>query len=82
MANLKIRIYKEEKERPKTTITVPLGILKLASKLIPKKIASGLSDKGMDITEIIKFAAEENVRGVLAEIEEHYKDEKIVISVE
>ena len=82
MASLKIRIYTYDKNNPKTTISVPLGILKIASKLIPKKFVSILSDKGLDVTEIIKAVLEEDIRGVLAEIEEHQKNETIIISVE
>ena len=82
MASLKIRIYADDKDNPKTTISVPLGVLKLASKLIPKKLVSRLTAKGIDITEVLKAVMEEDVRGVLAEIEEHQKDETIIISVE
>ena len=82
MASLKIRIYTHDKDNPKTTVSVPLGILKIAVKLIPKKLVSKLTDKGIDITEVLKAVMEEDVRGVLAEIEEHHKNETIIISVE
>ena len=82
MPSLKIRIYTTDKDHPKTTISVPLGVLKIASKLIPKKFASQLSNKGIDVSEIIKAVLEEDIRGVLAEIEEHYKNETIIVSVE
>ena len=82
MTSLKIRIYTKEKDNPKTTISVPLGILKIASKLIPKKLVSKLTDKGIDIHEVLKAVMEEDIRGVLAEIEEHHKNETIIISVE
>jgi hypothetical protein len=82
MASLKIRIFTVEKEKPKTTISVPLGILKIASKMIPKKLVSMLSDKGLDVNEILKAVMEEDIRGVLAEIEEHQKNETIIVSIE
>jgi hypothetical protein len=82
MPSLKIRIYTSDKKNPKTTISVPLAILKIALKLIPKKIISLLADKGIDIAEILQIALEDDIRGILAEIEEHQKNEIIIISVE
>ena len=82
MPSLKIRIYRSDKKNPKTTISVPLAILKIASKFIPRKITSFLAEKGIDIAEILQIALEDDLRGLLAEIEEHQKDETIVISVE
>ena len=82
MPSLKIRIYKSDKNNPKTTISVPLAFLKIASKPIPKKIVSLLADKRIDVAEILQIALEEDIRGVLAEIEDHQKDETIIISIE
>jgi hypothetical protein len=82
MVNLKIRIFTSDKEKPKTTISVPLGILKIASKIMPKKLVSVLADKGLDVNEVLKAVMEEDIRGVLAEIEEHHKNETIIISIE
>ena len=36
MADLKIRVYKGGGADPETTVTIPGGILKMASALIPK----------------------------------------------
>jgi hypothetical protein len=82
MANLKIRIFKNSESDPTTTVTVPGGILKIASKLIPKKITATLQEKSIDIDEIIKLSENPDARGTLVEIEEHKKNEKIVIALE
>ncbi|MDY6838854.1 MAG: hypothetical protein SWH78_12875 [Thermodesulfobacteriota bacterium] len=82
MADLKIRIYKGKEKKPEKTITVPGGILKLASRLVPKKAAVFLEEKGIDVKEIIELSQQPDVHGTLVEVEEHKKKERIVISVE
>jgi hypothetical protein len=82
MANLKIRVFKGDKSQPDTTITIPGGILKVASKLIPKKAAAALEDKGIEINELIKLANNPEIQGTLVEVEEHKKNERIIISLE
>lgn len=82
MASLKIRVFKNGAEQPGTTITIPGGILKIASKLIPKKATEALQKEGVDIEEIIRLSDNPDVQGTLVEIDEHDKNEKIVISIE
>ena len=82
MADLKIRVFKGDESKPATTVTIPGGVLKIASRLIPKQAASALQKEGIDIDEIIKLSEDPTVRGVLVEVEEHEKNEKIVIALE
>lgn len=82
MADVKIRIYKGGEMEPETTITIPGGILKLASKLVPKKAAAALQEKGIDVKEIIELSQQPGVQGTLVEIEEHKKNERVVVAVE
>ncbi|MGD2052912.1 MAG: hypothetical protein PVG45_02275 [Gammaproteobacteria bacterium] len=82
MADLKIRVFKSGEEQPETTVTIPGGVLKLASELIPRQAAEELQDKGIDFDEIIRFSAKPEIHGTLVEIEEHKKNEKVVISLE
>jgi hypothetical protein len=82
MANLKIRVFKGGNSQPDTTVTIPGGILKVASRLIPKKAAAALEDKGIEINELIKLANNPEIQGTLVEIEEHQKNERIIISLE
>ncbi len=82
MPNLKIRIFKRAETEPETTITIPGNILKIASKLIPHRLAEILRDKGIDIDEIIRLSGNPEAQGTLVEIEEHKKNEKVVIALE
>ena len=82
MADVKIRIYKGGEVEPDTTITIPGGILKLASRLVPKKVAAALQEKGIDVKEIIELSQQPDVQGTLVEVEEHKKNERVVIAVE
>ena len=82
MADLKIRVFKGGSTEPDTTVTIPGGILKVASALIPKQAAEALSEKGIDLDEIISLSENPDAHGTLVEVEEHSKGEKIIISLE
>jgi hypothetical protein len=82
MAKLKIRIFKNNGTTPDTTATIPLAIVKVASKLIPRKALMVLDDFGIDLDQLIEISKSEDALGTLAEIEEHKKNRKIVISIE
>ena len=82
MADLKIRVFKSGEAKPDTTVTVPGNVLKIASKLIPKRLTTVLQDKGIDIDEIIKLSENPEAQGTLVEVEEHKKNEKIVVALE
>jgi hypothetical protein len=82
MANLKIRVFKRGETNPETTITIPDKILKIAGKLIPHRLSEILQEKGIDIGEIIRLSENPDVKGTLVEIEEHKKNEKVVIALE
>jgi hypothetical protein len=82
MADLKIRVFKGGADEPETTVTIPGGILKVASALIPKQATEALHEKGIDLEEIIKLSNNPDAHGTLVEVEEHAKGEKVVISLE
>lgn len=82
MADLKIRVFKGTDPTPQTTVTVPGGVLKIASKLIPKQAMDALQEKGIDLNEIIKLSENPDARGTLVEVEEHKKNERVVIALE
>jgi hypothetical protein len=82
MIKLKIRIYENNETEPKTTISIPLGMLRFASRFVPAKLKESLSKKGIDVEMIADLAKSEEIRGTLVEIEEHKKNEKTVISIE
>jgi hypothetical protein len=82
MIKLKIRIYENNESDPKTTISVPLGMLRFVSRFVPANLKESLSKKGIDVEIIADLAKSEEIRGTLVEIEEHKKNEKTVISIE
>ncbi|KPK70541.1 MAG: hypothetical protein AMJ84_07670 [Acidithiobacillales bacterium SM23_46] len=82
MADLKIRVFKGGAAQPETTVTIPGGVLKVASKLIPKVAADALREKGVDLDEIVRLSSNPEVKGTLVEVQDHGKNEKVVISLE
>ena len=82
MLKLKIRIFKNNDTAPDTTMTVPLAVIKVASKLVPRKAVKVLDDLGIDLDEIIEISKTEEPLGILAEIEEHKKNRTTIISIE
>ena len=82
MADIIIRVFKHGESQPETTITIPGSVLNVASKIIPKKAVAALQEEGIDLDELIKLSKNPDVRGTLVEIEEHKKNEKIIISLE
>ena len=75
MADLKIRVFKGDASSPETTVTVPGGVLKIASRLIPKRATDALQERGIDLEEIIKLAEHPDARGTLAEVEDEEERE-------
>ena len=82
MVSLKIRVFKDGQANPETTCTIPAGVLKIASKLIPKQAAAALREKGIDLDETIKLSANPDAHGTLLEVEDHRKNERVVIALE
>jgi len=82
VADLKIRIFKNNESDPETTFTIPGKVLTVASKLIPKKVTEALQEKGIDINELVELSKNPDVQGTIIEIEEHRKKEKVIITIE
>jgi hypothetical protein len=70
MADLKIRMLKGRGSAPETTVTVPGTVLKIASKLVPKRAVEALQERGLALEEIIKLAENPEARGTLVEVED------------
>jgi hypothetical protein len=82
MSDLKVRVFKGNQQKPATTVTVPGGILKIASNLIPNKAVAALKEQGMDLDEIVRLSEAPDATGKLVEVEDHEKNERVVISLE
>jgi len=79
---LKIRTFKGGETEPETTISIPVAIVRFATKVMPKQVASALQEYGIDLHQLVELSQQEDVRGTLVEIERHKKNEKIIIALE
>ena len=82
MADLKIRVFKNGETTPETTWTIPGGILKIATRLIPKQAMDALREQGMDLDEIIRLSENPDAHGTLLEVEDHKENKRVVIALE
>jgi hypothetical protein len=82
MADLKVRVFKGNEVEPATTVTIPGGVLKIASNLVPQRAAAALKEQGIDLDELVRLSEGPGAKGRLVEIEDHRKNERVVISLE
>jgi hypothetical protein len=82
MRGVRIRIFRDGEKKPETTITIPLGILRFAKKLMPQQAALALQEYGLDLNHILELAQQKEIQGTLVEIEKHKKNEKVIITIE
>ena len=82
MKGLKISIFKEGETEPETTITIPVGIIRFATRLMPKQAVSAMEEYGVDLKQIVELSEKEDIQGTLVEIERHKKNERVIIAVE
>ena len=80
MPDLKIKVYKTGQAKPETVVTIPLTVVRIATRLIPKKARSTLENEGIDLNEIASLAEKQDVTGKLVEVEK--ETERIVIAIE
>jgi hypothetical protein len=79
MASLIIDTFKDDK--PEATFKIPLAVLTIAAKLIPKRAFQAMEDKGINIEEVIKAAKSGEISGQILEIVDHEEKERVAISV-
>jgi len=82
MAKLSIKKYEQGTEKPLTTVSIPLAIIKIVKSLIPKKAKEELQKEGLDIKKIIKLSKSPDFTGTVLEVDNHEKNEKVIISLE
>lgn len=82
MRKLKIKVFKGAEADPETTCTIPVTVLKVAFKLVPKQARAALLEKGIDLEEIVKLSENPDAQGMLLEVEDHKKNERVVIALE
>ena len=59
----------ESQRKPETTITLPLSVLYIVMKLLPKKTKSSLEKEGIDLSQCSELIKEKGINGTLLEIE-------------
>ena len=82
MKKLCIKKYEQKTEKPLTTVSIPLAVIKIVKSLIPKKAKEQLEKEGINIQEIIKLSESPDFTGIVLEVDNHEKNEKVVISLE
>ena len=63
-------------------VTETGSILRIAANLVPRRAAAALRDEGIELDEIVRLSEDPNVRGQIAEVEDHEKGERVVVSLE
>ena len=82
MSDLKIRVFKGGGMQPATTVTIPGGVLKIARNLVPHRAVAALKDQGIDLDELVRLSELPEAKGKVVEVEDHQKNERVVISLE
>ena len=82
MRKLCIKKFKQGNGKPLTTVSIPLAVIKMVKSLIPKKAKEQLEKEGINIQEIIKLSESPDFTGIVLEVDNHEKNEKVVISLE
>ena len=82
MTKLCIKKFEQESKKPLTTVSIPLAVIKMVENVIPKKAKEELQKEGIDIKEIIKLSESPHFSGTVLEVDNHLKNEKIIISLE
>ncbi|HZP21139.1 MAG TPA: hypothetical protein VFB16_13130 [Bauldia sp.] len=82
MTDLKVRVFKGQSTEPSTTVTIPGGVLRIARNLVPHVARDALKDRGIDLDEIVRLSGTPEAKGRLVEVEDHEKNERVVLSLE
>lgn len=80
MLDLKIRVFTGTQET--TTVSIPLRLVRTASRLIPQKAMASLQEQGIDIAEIVRLSEDPEARGEVVAIEDHVRGTRTVVSIE
>ena len=81
-SSLFIRVFENNEKNPAQTVTIPLGVLKLARSFIPNRAKAALEKEGIDLDQVMELADQREAPGVLLNLEDHKKKRKVVISIE
>jgi hypothetical protein len=78
---LKIRVFDSEGGKSKVNVSLPLGLVRMISKIIPHSAKMELDNKNIDLEEIL--SAVENVEdGKILEVQDDEDNERVEIVIE
>ncbi|MBN1355449.1 hypothetical protein JXA40_04155 [bacterium] len=78
---LKIRVYEGDLEKPKVRVTLPLGLIKMVSKVLPQSARLQLEEKEIDLDQILS-QIEDVEGGKIVEVQDDDDNERVEIVVE
>ncbi len=79
MASLLIDTFEDDKLE--TTVRIPLLVLTIAAKLIPRSAFQAIEAQGINLQEVIQAAKSGEISGQILEVVDHQKKERVLISV-
>lgn len=82
MSDVKIRVYKGADQHLASTVTIPGGILRIAANLVPRRAVDALRNEGIELDELVTLSERPDAQGTLVEVEDHEKNERVVVSLE
>ena len=82
MSDVKIRVYRDTDQHLASTVTIPGGILRIAARLMPRRAVEALQKEGIELDELVRLSEQPEAQGRLVEIEDHDKNERVVVSLE
>jgi len=80
MQRVKIQVYQIGEPEPHTTVTIPLGSLRIGMKLLPQSVADLLAKQGIQLGVLREMIGEQEGAGTLIDVES--AAEKLSISIE
>ncbi|HWA17795.1 MAG TPA: hypothetical protein VG757_02260 [Devosia sp.] len=82
MSDVKVRVYRGDDQHLSSTVTIPGGILRIAANLVPRRAVEALRNEGVELEELVGLSERPEAQGKLVEVEDHDKNERIVVSLE
>jgi hypothetical protein len=76
---LRVMVTDRETHKKKVNLTIPIGLAKIAAKLVPPKAKQKLASEGVDVDAVLSQLVSENV-GKVVDIEDD--NEIVEISIE
>ena len=81
-SSLFIRVFENNEKKPAQTVTIPLGVLRLARNFIPNRAKAALEKEGIALDPVMGWADQQEAPGVLFQVDDHKRKRRVVISIE